>query len=326
MDFNIDRDSFVSVRQQIKGTIEYGISFGMYVVGAQLPSVRELAEQTGVAPMTISAVYQDLKKEGLIETRNGSGTFVADSSQARMALGRDIEGLHRDIDALIDRAQSIGVRVADLSTLLNARIAHRFDIGRRAIVVMIGLFAEATASYAQVIAAQLGDTAHVEGVTISAIKADDALLERMSGADLVLCFATMHAEVSGLLPNSKVVSIRFIPSEQTRMALASLDPMSAVVAVSRFSTFVPILRSGVQRFAAHVQNITTYNIDDDALPKALSNCNVVVFATGAEAVLQSSPSGIQALEYRHAPDPGDIRRLVMPFLANSRSSDRKEAS
>ena len=326
MDFNIDRESAISVRNQIKGTIEYGISFGVYVVGAQLPSVRELAEQIGVAPMTISGVYQDLKKEGLIETRNGSGTFVADSSQARMAFGRDIERLHNDIDALIDRAQSIGVRAADLTSMISARMAHRRDIGRRATVAMIGLFAQATESYAQVIATQLGDTVHVEGVTISAIRADSALLERISGADLVLCFATMHADVSGLLPNSKVVSIRFIPSEQTRLALASLDPMSAVVAVSRFSTFLPILKSGVQRFAAHVQNITAYNIDDGTLQEALGSCNVIVFSTGAEAILQSALPGIQTIEYRHVPDPGDIWRLVAPFLANSRSRDRKEAS
>jgi len=317
MEFCIDRDSAVSVRQQIKGTIEYGISFGVFGVGSQLPSVRELAEQTGVATMTISHVYRELKADGLIETRNGAGTFVADSSQARMASGGDIEELHRDMDALIDRAQNIGIRVSDLTALLRARISYRLDIGRRASVMMVGLFPEATASYATAIADQLGNTAIVESVTIDEIKADAALRDRVNCSDLVVCFATKHGELTSLLPNAKVASIGFIPSEETRMALASLDPMSAVVAVSLFSAFMPILKSGVERFAAHVQNIETVNIDDDTLPKLLKRCNVLVYATGSEDIIERSGPWLHAIEYRHTPDPGDIRRLVMPFLAGS---------
>ncbi len=55
MDFRIDRSLALPIRQQIRGMIEYGISCGEFAVGEALPSVRDLAEQLAVAPMTISA-------------------------------------------------------------------------------------------------------------------------------------------------------------------------------------------------------------------------------------------------------------------------------
>jgi DNA-binding transcriptional regulator YhcF (GntR family) len=299
------------------------------LVGEPLPSVRELAEAAGVAPMTVSQVYRELKKDGLIETRQGAGTYVADSSQARMAARADIVALHRQIDALIDNAMGMGIRTGDITALINARLSYRISLGRRVSVVMVGLFPEATASYARFIAARLGGGATVEPMTIDAISRDDAVRDRAGSADLAVTFANRHREVSSLLPNTKVVSVRFIPSEATRMSLAALDPMARVAVVSRFPDFLPIITSGVQRFAAHVQDIVAVNADDPDLAARLGDSAVVVFSTGAEAAAKLARPGTQAIEYRHTPDPGDIERIVMPFVsmaADPSLTERKEAS
>jgi DNA-binding transcriptional regulator YhcF (GntR family) len=329
MDFHIDRELLVPIRLQLKGTIEYGIACGELVVGSALPSVRDLAEQVGVAPMTVSQVYRELKKDGLIEARPGSGTFVADSSQARMAARTDIVALHRQIDALIDTAMTMGIRTTDLAALITARLSYRASIGQRVSVVMVGIFKEATTSYARLIAAQLGDGATVEPTTIDAILRDKQVRERAGSADLIVTFVNRHKEVSSLLPNTKVVSVRFIPSEATRLSLAALDPMARVVVVSRFPDFMPIIKSGVQRFAAHVQNVVAANVDDAHLKQLLADCDVVVFATGAEDAAQIAKPGTRSIEYRHTPDPGDIERVVMPFVsmsATSAISQEKDAS
>lgn len=317
MDFRIDRDLQVPLRLQLKGMIEYGIACGELVVGEPLPSVRDLAEAVGVAPMTVSLVYRDLKKDGLIETRPGAGTYVADSSQARMAAQPAVVSLHRQIDDLIDRALEMGIRSADVGSLINARLSYRMSLGRRVSVVMVGLFPEATASYAKFIAARLGTGATVEPMSVDDIQRNPELRGRAGSADLALTFANRHREVSTLLPNTKVVSIRFIPSEATRLALASLDPMARVVVVSRFPDFLPIIKSGVQRFAAHVQDIVAITLDDPQIGELVGKAGVVVYSTGAEAAATFARSGTQTFEYRHTPDPGDIERLVMPFVTQS---------
>jgi hypothetical protein len=111
-----------------------------------------------------------------------------------------------------------------------------------------------------------------------------------------------------------ILSIRFIPSEATRMALASLDPMARVGVVSRFADFLPVLTLGVRRFAAHVRDIVAANLDDPNIATLLADCDVVVLATGADEAARMAKPGAARVEYRHIPDPGDIDRLVMPLL------------
>ena len=60
--------------------------------GTQLPSVRELAEAGGIAPMTVSGVYKDLRDSGLIVTQPGAGTFVAIPPASGV---HDFETMHR---------------------------------------------------------------------------------------------------------------------------------------------------------------------------------------------------------------------------------------
>jgi GntR family transcriptional regulator len=45
--------------------------------GTLLPSIREFAQELGCSIITIRRVYQDLENEGLLRTRQGTGTFVA---------------------------------------------------------------------------------------------------------------------------------------------------------------------------------------------------------------------------------------------------------
>jgi hypothetical protein len=90
-----------------------------------------------------------------------------------------------------------------------------------------------------------------------------------------------------------------------------------VLVVSLFPDFLPIIKSGVQLFAAHVQNIASATVGDAHLPALIAESDVVVFSTGAEAAAAQLPSGAQSIEYRHNPDPGDIGRVIMPFVISS---------
>ena len=313
----IDRKSGVSLRNQLKSAIEHGISFGELPIWSSLPSVRDLADQACVAPMTVAKVYAELKVAGLVETRSGSGTFVADSAQARLAAGPDVARLRTAIDAATDLALGLGAHTNDIPGLINARVTARLAQGRRKLIVMVGLFADATASYAQRVAAQVGDHAAVEATTLDQIIADPDLALRLRSADIVLTFANLQGAVTAAIPGVAILSIRFIPSEVTRMALASIDPMARVGVVSRFADFLPVLTLGVRRFAAHVRDIVATNLDDPDIAGLLTDCNVVVLSTGADDAARLAKPGAARIEYRHIPDPGDIDRLVMPRLSSS---------
>ncbi|MCC2610901.1 MULTISPECIES: GntR family transcriptional regulator [Rhizobium/Agrobacterium group] len=314
MEFFIDRELPVPLRTQLQGLIEYGITYGELAPGEALPSVRELAEKIGVAPMTVSQVYADLKAAGLIDTRPGAGTFVSDSQQARVAGRTEASGLRRHIDQLIDESRALGIRPTELVSLVSARVFYRDSVGPRLRIVMIGLFQDATASYARFIAARLGRDVTVEPVTVAALERDAKIKALANSADLAVTIANRHRDVAMLVPNTKVVTISFTPSEETRRALASLDSLARIAVISRFPEFLPIMKSGVQRFAPHVGEVAAGVLDTPGLDAVIANATVVVYASGAESILADVPEGVPAIEYRHAPDTADIERVIVPII------------
>lgn len=64
--------------EQIKAQIRGLIATNELPAGARLPSVRQLARDLGVAAGTVAKAYQDLEAQGLLTSRRGSGTRVAD--------------------------------------------------------------------------------------------------------------------------------------------------------------------------------------------------------------------------------------------------------
>ncbi len=316
MRITIDRTRAMPVRQQLRAAIEHDIAFGTLAPGAALPSVRALARGAGVAPMTVAAVYAGLKAAGLVASRAGAGTYVA--AGARPAA----DALRLGIDAVYDAAVEAGMAPHDAAALIAARAGWRAGEGARPAIVMVGLFAEATARYACCVSGQVAR--RVEPITLAALQGDAAVRARVTSAALVLSFANIGEDLAALLPGVPVLLLRFIPAEATRLALASIDPLARVVAVSRFADFLPILALGLRRFAAHVGDVTTLCLDDPALAGARARADVLVLSTGAETA--AAGGGAEVIEYRHIPDPGDVERLVAPRLgARPQMPERKEA-
>ncbi len=323
----LDRDLPVPLATQLSGLLRYGIACGEFRPGDRLPSVRDLAAEAGVAPMTIAAVYRDLKAAGLIEARAGSGTFVTRRANGARA-DRRLVDFHRRIDALLAEGSAMGLGSGDIAGLIAARLTlgRTRDATRQ--IVMVGIFAGATADYARAISRLLGGTAAVDSTTLDALQLTESGRRLAGGADLVLTFAYLQREVAALLPGRRIAAISFIPSEATRGALAALDPRARVLAVSRFPDFLPLMRPGIGRFAPHVAEVDAVALDTPDLVDRLARYDTVVYATGAEAVLEHLPDGVLAVEYRHSPDPGDIDRIVRPLLDGIGAAlpARKEAS
>lgn len=314
--FRVDRSLPVPLHVQLRGLVEYGIACGQLAPGARLPSVRELAAELGIAPMTVSAVYRELADAQLIATRKGAGTFVT-VPPGEPTLPADL----RRVDALIDRvlaeADRSGIGRDALLARLGARAARR---SRPLRLVFVGVFAEASARYAQAIAPQLDAADHIDSDTIERLRSEPRALARVRAADLVLTIANRRSEVAALIGDGPpLAGISFVPSEATRMELAGLDPRDSVAVVSLFPEFLAIMKTGVRLHAPHVSAIAATLLNAPELPRVLAASAAVVYATGAEAVLGQLPPGRRAIEYRHVPDPREVERDVLPRLASLRA-------
>ena len=70
----IDNDSPEHPYVQLAGLLRKRIKAGQ--IGPRVPSIMELAEESGLAPATVKRALALLREEGLIETVPGRGTFV----------------------------------------------------------------------------------------------------------------------------------------------------------------------------------------------------------------------------------------------------------
>ncbi len=72
----LDFSGAVPIYQQIRNQVVVAIASGQLAPGDRLPTVRTLAEETGVNVMTVSKAYQLLKSEGYILTGRRGGAWV----------------------------------------------------------------------------------------------------------------------------------------------------------------------------------------------------------------------------------------------------------
>ena len=74
--FRLDPKSGVPFYRQIIDQIRYGIVTGSLTVGEQLPTVRALAVALKVNLNTVSKAYKELEIQDVLETHQGTGTFI----------------------------------------------------------------------------------------------------------------------------------------------------------------------------------------------------------------------------------------------------------
>lgn len=73
----INENSAEPLYHQIESQLRSLIITGQIGEGTLLPSIRELASDLSCSVITVRRVYQDLENEGLLRTKQGTGTFVA---------------------------------------------------------------------------------------------------------------------------------------------------------------------------------------------------------------------------------------------------------
>ncbi len=81
MNLEINRAATEPLYEQIRDQIETLVRDGLLPVGTRLPSVRQLAEELGVSKNTVDLAYDELAAHGVVESRRGSGTFIAAQPQ-----------------------------------------------------------------------------------------------------------------------------------------------------------------------------------------------------------------------------------------------------
>ncbi|HEV2323704.1 MAG TPA: GntR family transcriptional regulator [Terracidiphilus sp.] len=121
--FYLDLQSGTPVYRQIIDQVRGAIASAALKTGDQLPTVRQLAVNLAINPNTVVRAYRELELGGLIETHQGTGTFVGDRKIARADAERERQLNQIAADA-VARAGAAGFTVEELMGQLREMVSE----------------------------------------------------------------------------------------------------------------------------------------------------------------------------------------------------------
>src|SRR5579863_7001189 len=111
--FALDLHTGVPVYRQLIDQVRAGIASGSLTAGDQLPTVRQLAVDLAINPNTVMRAYRELELSGLLETHQGTGTFISNKKPEKKTAERDRQ-LSQMAGEIAARAGAAGFSLEDL--------------------------------------------------------------------------------------------------------------------------------------------------------------------------------------------------------------------
>ena len=108
-----DEPIYNQIYQQLRGAIERG----ELASGEPLPSIRSLARDLQVSVITTKRAYEELERDGYIETVAGKGSFVAPQNTELLREKR-INLIEEKLVAVIEEARTLGLDLPELQRIV----------------------------------------------------------------------------------------------------------------------------------------------------------------------------------------------------------------
>jgi GntR family transcriptional regulator len=118
--FRIDMRSGVPLYRQLIDQVQAAIAMEVLVPGDQLPTVRQVAVDLEINPNTVMRAYREMEIRGILDTQQGTGTFVAQQRIERDAVERS-RGLEQLVEEFTARAGAGGFNLEELMIALRDR-------------------------------------------------------------------------------------------------------------------------------------------------------------------------------------------------------------
>jgi GntR family transcriptional regulator len=119
----LDLHSGVPVYRQLIDQVRGGIASGSLIAGDQLPTVRQLAVDLAINPNTVMRAYRELELGGLLETHQGTGTFISNKKPEKKSAERERQ-LGQMAGEFAARAGAAGFTLEEIIDRLREFLPH----------------------------------------------------------------------------------------------------------------------------------------------------------------------------------------------------------
>ena len=114
-----DWNNNAPIYRQLKDRIVAMLLDGLLKPGDPLPSVRQIAADFQLNPITVSRAYQELADATLVEKRRGIGMYVTDGAREKLIVSERERFLHEEWPQMLERIRRLGMNMEELLNAAN---------------------------------------------------------------------------------------------------------------------------------------------------------------------------------------------------------------
>lgn len=251
MKFSIDKNGTVSIYQQLVNQIMRRVQSGELPAGKKLPTVRELADQIGIARGTVKHAYEELERQGIIKMTRGKGTFVQE--QAQQESSAKVRAMNA-IEKLLDEMESLSFSPQEIQMFFNLKLRERMEHDDNVCIIFIDCNPETLTNI-------INQISVIPNIEAHKLLLSDALKEPFvmdDFADLVVTTSTHMNQLSGVVANKdKLVQVVTAPSSQTVAKMAMIGGKSVGILCAS-ETYAHIIRKSMQNLELSCHDVETY--------------------------------------------------------------------
>jgi len=316
----LDKKNGVPLYLQLSEQLKSMILSGTLSTGERLATERTLSEKLQVSRNTISLAYYELESEGLVISRQGSGTYVADLERRLQQIDRR-QALMISIDNVIKEAAENGYTLEEFTSLFSGCIRECQGHFKKVQLIFIECNHEQADYFAKEI--ELGS-----GVTVEPILLEDMQSKRdtLQKADLIVTTFYHLDEVTAFMPErtDTILGIAQDPQVDTIVKIATLSKTEKIGLVSSSDVFATdVIRSIQNSGIPSLKFVRTTSRNPEIVRQLIDSIEVVVVSPGRKDEVQKMVGRrpIEVIEFIYRPDMGSINLLKNAVL---RLRDRKD--
>jgi DNA-binding transcriptional regulator YhcF (GntR family) len=287
--------------QQLVEQITRDIALGKLPPGYQLPTVRDLANESGISQGTIKHAYDILEQSGLIRKTRGSGTFVY---SAKIEQGSTKTKAMQAIDEMLDKVQELSFSLNNIRIFLDLKLREREEQVQHVLVAAVDCNPEALS----MMCGQIAELPHTE---VSKYLLDEVLKSPghfNPAADMVVTTSTHYEALIGkMMPGSQPCRLAMTVATDTALELAALPPetrLGIITASERYSQLM-LRACGVYGKLANPVKVAFFG-NKNSIQQQIKECdqllvpsNYELFASREEAALIQSCEKIRRPLFYH---------------------------
>ena len=114
-----DWNNNAPIYRQLKDRIVAMLLDGLLKPGDALPSVRQIAADFQLNPITVSRAYQELADATLVEKRRGIGMYVTDGAREKLVVSERERFLQEEWPQMLERIRRLGMNMEELLSAAN---------------------------------------------------------------------------------------------------------------------------------------------------------------------------------------------------------------